>query len=202
MKSKVKTIVRNQFIAIVVLSTIFAFNTEAQKQDRSTAQELYSYFQTNVAPELKPLRAEFDANLSAEEKEQILALRSELKKIRQAKKDIGLEQPLKDMTKEELSDEQIEFLNESRTQSIHLLLDAKELAQKHEDEINEILANLPEFENWKGDMMNIALKGRKSGAFIINPVFKGNLKRMVSRSDIKNVMFLLWDPNNQFTFNL
>nr|WP_321408172.1 hypothetical protein [uncultured Carboxylicivirga sp.] len=200
MKTKVKTIAQCKLVAIIALSAIFTLNIQAQKQDNSTKEELFKYFKANVAQELKPLRTQFDTQLSTEEKEQILTLRSEFKKIRQAKKDIGLEQPFKEMTKEELTDEQIEFLNDSRTQSIQLLLEAKNIAEKHKDEIESLFENLSEFETWKREMIGIAFKGRKSGNLVINSVFKSNLKRVISKSDLKNVMFLLWDPNNQLSF--
>ncbi|MFT3740379.1 MAG: hypothetical protein QM786_16655 [Breznakibacter sp.] len=173
----------------------------AQPRHEKTAHgELAGYFSAHMAPELKPLRLEFEKNLTETERADILQMRDQLKAIAKRRKDAGLNAAVANMTDHELTDEQVDLIAETRKQALNVMIRAMGIANDHEPELDGYMARLTQAGTWKKEIVQLVAKRHAPRMFVLNPVLAKNLMRLVPVDLVSNTLFVLWDPNASLSF--
>jgi len=183
--------------AFVLVAGAFVKKSAPQKQ--VIAQKITAFVAENVAPVMKPQREQLDGTLSADERKEIVELRTELREVIKLRKEnrIGL---LFEDQEEVLTVEQLQALKESRDRFRRIMTRAWAIADRHPEEIRQLLQPAKERKpEWTAGIRSILREGIEQKFLVI-------LNRdLVSRAEqhqlaeyFAPVVFLLWDPEKPF----
>jgi len=163
--------------------------------------QLRMYVKTNVKPALEPLRNNFDQELSLDEKKEIEAIRNELKEVIKQRKAAGLDRSMRKNLSSDLSDEQIAVMKSTRQRAFAAMSRAMIITANHQAELDDIFVKQEQnINHWRSDLEQIISNEMNFHLFIIKPLVKQNLKRLVPGEDLARIFFICWDPANPIDY--
>ena len=159
--------------------------------EKNPQEEIKAYIEAKVLPVLRAQRQKLEEALSAEEKQQISALREQMQQLRPRREAPG------DATKRERpTEEQREARAALRTKRRQLMAEASSIAQPHEATINTLTAEIEDQrQQWEDDIRAIIVELGEDEAHNLGSDLHQRRRAydMVSLDD--PARFLLLDPN-------
>lgn len=184
-------------IFAILASTLMAFTFKATTDRKAAAREIQNYFQTNIAPVLKPQRKQFDKTLSESEKVEINKLRNEFREVMKFRKNNGITLVNSNPDNQTLYNEQQQkALKVSRDLIRKLTTRAWIIADQHQTEIDALLNPAKDKKQiWKSDIRKIMKNHAEERFMVLIP------KRVLNRLDnlqipeyFAPIAFVLWNP--------
>lgn len=118
--------------------------------EKNPREAIKAYLEANVLPVLRAQRQKLEETLSAEEQQQISALREQMQALRPRKEASG------DTRREKPTEEQREARATRRTERSQLMAEATSIAQQHEATIADLTAEIEDQrQQWKDDIRAI-----------------------------------------------
>ena len=159
--------------------------------EKNPREEIKAYIETKVLPVLRAQRQKLEETLSAEEQEQISALREQMQQLRPRREAPG------DATKRERpTEEQREARATFRAERRKLMAEASSIAQPHEATIANLTAEIEDQrQQWKDDIRAIIVESGEDQADAPEVDIRRRRRAydMVSLDD--PARFILLDPN-------
>lgn len=190
------------FALIFILFTMSTEVTFANRKDNNritTFLSIQEYLKENVFPNIKHLRNDLDKLLNNAEKSQIEEIRKEIRDEVKIRQNAGVSFVNFKLFGEELSDDQVKVMKETRERFYDIILKAMIITKKHEQEIQDLLKTEEKNrENWKNDIQKIVKTNAPKRALVLNPVLKQNIDKLLPAEKVINIMFLLWNPEESF----
>ncbi|HAF29540.1 MAG TPA: hypothetical protein DCG75_10875 [Bacteroidales bacterium] len=161
-------------------------------------RQTYKYLVKEVIPVMKPYRYEFEKQLTSDEINQIESMRKEIKTISEIRGEAELEKCINTIQSDTLADQQADILNETRKRLFNVMIQALEIANTHDKELQNIY--LKEEENvkiWTLALQEILLDNQGKYFKELNPVLKHNIRKLIPVERLSKVVFVIWNPDQQ-----
>ena len=147
---------RKMLFSLAVIATLCTGIAVAKPSvfEKNPREEIKAYIETSVLPVLRAQRQKLEETLSAEEKQQISALREQMQQLRPRREAPG------DATKRERpTEEQREARASLRAERRQLIAEATSIAQPHEATIDRLMDEIEDQrQQWKDDIRAIIIE--------------------------------------------
>ncbi|HAN18365.1 MAG: hypothetical protein A2X13_06885 [Bacteroidetes bacterium GWC2_33_15] len=204
---KIKPLLKESKTTFVFLFTGLLLLLEISVPQEGISQtfskrQTYKYLVEEVMPVMKPYRYEFEKQLTSDEINQIESIRKELKTISEIRREAEVEKCINTIHSDTLADRQADILNETRKRFFNVMIQALEITNTHDKELQNIY--LKEEENvkiWILALQEILLDNQGKHFKELNPVLKHNIQKLIPVERLSKVVFVIWNPDQQMANN-
>lgn len=204
---KIKPLLKESKTTFVFLFTGLLLLLEISVPQKGISQtfskrQTYKYLVEEVMPVMKPYRYEFEKQLTSDEINQIESIRKELKTISEIRREAEVEKCINTIHSDTLADRQADILNETRKRFFNVMIQALEITNTHDKELQNIY--LKEEENvktWTLELQEILLDNQGKHFKELNPVLKHNIQKLIPVERLSKVVFVIWNPDQQMANN-
>lgn len=204
---KIKPLLKENKTTFVFLFTGLLLLLEISVPQEGISQtfskrQTYKYLVEEVMPVMKPYRYEFEKQLTSDEINQIESIRKELKTISEIRREAEVEKCINTIHSDTLADRQADILNETRKRFFNVMIQALEITNTHDKELQNIY--LKEEENvktWTLELQEILLDNQGKHFKELNPVLKHNIQKLIPVERLSKVVFVIWNPDQQMANN-
>ena len=204
---KIKPLLKESKTTFVFLFTGLLLLLEISVPQEGISQtfskrQTYKYLVEEVMPVMKPYRYEFEKQLTSDEINQIESIRKELKTISEIRREAEVEKCINTIHSDTLADRQADILNETRKRFFNVMIQALEITNTHDKELQNIY--LKEEENvkiWILALQEILLDNQGKHFKELYPVLKHNIQKLIPVERLSKVVFVIWNPDQQMANN-
>ena len=160
--------------------------------EKNPQEEIKAYIEAKVLPVLRAQRQKLEETLSAEEKQQISALREQMQQLRDQRR----EAPGDATKRERPTEEQREARASLRAERRQLMAEAASIAQPHEATIDRLMDEIEDQrQQWKDDIRAIITESGDEDADDSDMNIRRRRRAYDLMSTDQPARFLLLDPN-------